>query len=183
MGAPTCSPDDARTPTNHTNERTDMATISPLLQRSSEVRAVRGQGLYLFDEDERRYLDFTAGIGVVSTGHCHPRVVEAIQRQAAADPRPVHDSNIDGCPRLGSMLPDGAVPRLPATAAARSDRMSPKRLEPTTGVGMHLFIRDPRELGRHSRHDLVPNGIVDDAVGLGGRTPTEPRRRSASPNA
>lgn len=59
------------------------ATISPLLQRSSEMRAIRGEGVYLFDEDERRYLDFTAGIGVVSTGHCHPRVVEAVQRQAA----------------------------------------------------------------------------------------------------
>ncbi len=60
-----------------------MAIISPLLQRSSEVRAVRGDGVYLFDADDRRYLDFTAGIGVTSTGHCHPRVVEAIQRQAA----------------------------------------------------------------------------------------------------
>lgn len=66
MDAPTRSREDARTPTNHTNERPKMATISPLLQRSSEVRAVRGQGLYLFDEDDRRYLDFTAGIGVVS---------------------------------------------------------------------------------------------------------------------
>ena len=60
-----------------------MASISPLLQRSSEVQAVRGEGVYLFDEDGRRYLDFTSGIGVTSTGHCHPRVVEAVQRQAA----------------------------------------------------------------------------------------------------
>lgn len=60
-----------------------MPSISPLLQRSSEVRAVRGEGVYLFDADDRRYLDFTAGIGVVSTGHCHPRVVAAIQQQAA----------------------------------------------------------------------------------------------------
>lgn len=44
--------------------------------------AARGQGCYLYDETDREYLDFTAGIGVVSTGHCHPRVVEA-QRQVA----------------------------------------------------------------------------------------------------
>ena len=42
--------------------------------------AARGEGVLLFDEDDRRYLDFTAGIGVTSTGHCHPRVVEAAQR-------------------------------------------------------------------------------------------------------
>ncbi|SLF41589.1 Probable aminotransferase [Mycobacteroides abscessus subsp. abscessus] len=45
--------------------------------------AARGQGCYLYDETDREYLDFTAGIGVVSTGHCHPRVVEAAQRQVA----------------------------------------------------------------------------------------------------
>src|SRR4030095_5453227 len=41
------------------------------------------EGVYLFDEDDRRYLDFTAGIGVTSTGHCHPRVVEAARKQVA----------------------------------------------------------------------------------------------------
>ncbi|WP_236735231.1 aminotransferase class III-fold pyridoxal phosphate-dependent enzyme, partial [Mycolicibacterium elephantis] len=45
--------------------------------------AARGEGAQLFDEQGRRYLDFTAGIGVTSTGHCHPRVVEAAQRQVA----------------------------------------------------------------------------------------------------
>jgi 4-aminobutyrate aminotransferase len=44
---------------------------------------VRGEGVYVFDADGRRYLDFTAGIGVTSTGHCHPAVVEAAQRQVA----------------------------------------------------------------------------------------------------
>jgi 4-aminobutyrate aminotransferase len=47
------------------------------------VLAVRGQGSYLFDDEGRRYLDFTCGIGVTNTGHCHPQVVEAVQRQAA----------------------------------------------------------------------------------------------------
>lgn len=59
-----------------------MATLSPLLRRSTPVEAVRGEGMYLFDAAGRRYLDFTAGIGVTSTGHCHPRVVEAARRQA-----------------------------------------------------------------------------------------------------
>jgi 4-aminobutyrate aminotransferase len=60
-----------------------VAHLSPLLTQATGVMAARGEGVYLFDRDGRRYLDFTSGIGVTSTGHCHPKVVEAIQRQAA----------------------------------------------------------------------------------------------------
>jgi 4-aminobutyrate aminotransferase len=60
-----------------------MTKLSPVLRQATPVRAVKGEGVYLTDEDGRRYLDFTAGIGVTSTGHCHPRVVAAAQRQVA----------------------------------------------------------------------------------------------------
>ncbi|MGI9084233.1 MAG: aspartate aminotransferase family protein [Aeromicrobium sp.] len=60
-----------------------MAQLSSILKQATGVVAARGEGVHLFDEDDRRYLDFTAGIGVTSTGHCHPRVVEAAQRQVA----------------------------------------------------------------------------------------------------
>lgn len=60
-----------------------MAQLSQILKQATGVVAARGEGVYLYDEDDRRYLDFTAGIGVTSTGHCHPRVVEAAQRQVA----------------------------------------------------------------------------------------------------
>jgi alanine-glyoxylate transaminase/(R)-3-amino-2-methylpropionate-pyruvate transaminase len=43
----------------------------------------RGEGVHLYDVDGRQYLDFFGGILVVSAGHCHPKVTEAIQRQAA----------------------------------------------------------------------------------------------------
>jgi 4-aminobutyrate aminotransferase len=43
---------------------------------------MRGQGPYIWDHNDRRYLDFTSGIGVVNTGHCHPKVVAAIHEQA-----------------------------------------------------------------------------------------------------
>lgn len=55
--------------------------LSPLLKQSSSVAAERGEGAYVFDSSGTRYLDFTSGIGVTSTGHCHPKVVEAAQRQ------------------------------------------------------------------------------------------------------
>src|SRR5918996_5344531 len=60
-----------------------MAQLSKIFKQATGVVAARGEGVYLFDENDRRYLDFTAGIGVTSTGHCHPRVVEAAQRQVA----------------------------------------------------------------------------------------------------
>ncbi|MYC86520.1 MAG: aminotransferase class III-fold pyridoxal phosphate-dependent enzyme [Acidimicrobiia bacterium] len=56
--------------------------VSPLLKRATAVHAARGEGVYIIDSEGRRYLDFTAGIGVTSTGHCHPTVVNAIRNQA-----------------------------------------------------------------------------------------------------
>ena len=47
------------------------------------VTFVRGQGARLWDADGREYLDFLAGIAVCAVGHCHPRLVRAIQEQAA----------------------------------------------------------------------------------------------------
>ncbi len=57
--------------------------LSPVWSRYSEIVAERGEGAYIYDPDGNRYLDFTTGIAVTSTGHCHPRVVKAIQEQAA----------------------------------------------------------------------------------------------------
>jgi 4-aminobutyrate aminotransferase len=57
--------------------------LSPVWSRSWTLNVERGEGAYLFDTDGRRYLDFTCGIGVTSTGHAHPHVVQAIQEQAA----------------------------------------------------------------------------------------------------
>ena len=54
------------------------------LQAKRDLVAVRGQGTCLYAADGREYLDFAAGIGVASLGHCHPKLVAAIQQQAAA---------------------------------------------------------------------------------------------------
>lgn len=58
-----------------------MTMLSPLLKQATPVLVERGEGVQVFDEQGRRYLDFTAGIGVTSTGHCHPKVVRAAQEQ------------------------------------------------------------------------------------------------------
>lgn len=56
--------------------------VSPVWKRYTPIIAQRGEGCYLFDKHGNKYLDFTSGIGVTNTGHCHPRVVEAIRDQA-----------------------------------------------------------------------------------------------------
>lgn len=60
----------------------DNAALASVLPRCSDIVAVRGEGSWLFDVEGNRYLDFASGIAANSTGHCHPKIVEAIQHQA-----------------------------------------------------------------------------------------------------
>ena len=60
----------------------DTKYISPSYTRSYPMVAKRGRGLVVEDVDGNEFFDFSAGIAVTSTGHCHPHVVAAIQRQA-----------------------------------------------------------------------------------------------------
>jgi 4-aminobutyrate aminotransferase len=61
----------------------DGRLISPSYTRSYPLVAKRGRGVIVEDVDGNEFLDFSAGIAVTSTGHCHPEVVAAIQQQAA----------------------------------------------------------------------------------------------------
>jgi 4-aminobutyrate aminotransferase len=61
----------------------DHRLISPSYTRSYPLVAKRGRGIRVEDVDGNEFLDFAAGIAVISTGHCHPEVVAAIQKQAA----------------------------------------------------------------------------------------------------
>jgi 4-aminobutyrate aminotransferase len=70
----------------------DARVVSPSYTRGYPLVVERGEGSIVEDVDGNRFLDFNAGIAVVATGHCHPRVVEAIQKQAA---RLIHMSGTD----------------------------------------------------------------------------------------
>jgi len=89
-----------------------MAELSPILKQATGVLAARGQGAEIWDEDDRRYLDFTAGIGVTSTGHSHPKVVAAAQEQIgkiihAQYTTVSHRPLLDLTNRLSEILPQG----------------------------------------------------------------------------
>src|SRR5690242_10119738 len=93
----------------------DRRVVSPSYTRCYPLAAACGEGAMIEDVDGNRFLDFNAGIAVVATGHCHPRVVGAIQEQAA---RLIHMSGTDFyyeelaalAEKLAAIAP-GAVPR------------------------------------------------------------------------
>ena len=60
----------------------DNAVTSPSLPRAYPLVPERGHGCVVEDADGNLFLDFNAGIAVNSTGHCHPKVVEAVRAQA-----------------------------------------------------------------------------------------------------
>jgi 4-aminobutyrate aminotransferase len=70
----------------------DAAVLSPSYTRCYPLVVDHADGAVVTDVDGNRFLDFNAGIAVVAAGHCHPAVVEAIQRQAA---RLIHMSGTD----------------------------------------------------------------------------------------
>ncbi len=61
----------------------DRQVLSPSYTRDYPLVVKRGRGAVIEDVDGNSFLDFAAGIAVVSTGHCHPEVVAAIQKQAS----------------------------------------------------------------------------------------------------
>ena len=72
--------------------KADKAFVSPSYTRAYPLVVDKAQGLVIQDVDGNRFLDFTAGIAVTTTGHCHPKVVEAIRNQAG---RLLHMSGTD----------------------------------------------------------------------------------------
>ena len=55
--------------------------LSPLLRQTSDVVVDHAEGMYVWGEDGKGYMDFSSGIGVLSTGHSHPKVIEAAKDQ------------------------------------------------------------------------------------------------------
>ena len=105
----------------------DRKVTSPSLPRAYPFVPRRGAGSIVEDVDGNLFLDINAGIAVTSTGHCHPRVVEAIQRQA---PQLLHYSASDFYlpiysdvgERLAAMAPFGGAPARGRSCRTRAPR-------------------------------------------------------------
>ncbi|MGH9176479.1 MAG: aspartate aminotransferase family protein [Vicinamibacterales bacterium] len=62
---------------------TEERILGGTTTRRGQAVFVRGEGCWLFDADGRRYLDLSSAQGVAMLGHCHPRISEAVARQAS----------------------------------------------------------------------------------------------------
>jgi len=94
----------------------DHQYVSPSYTRDYPLVAQRGEGMIVEDVDGNRFLDFSAGIAVVSTGHCHPDVVRAIQRQAETL---IHMSGTDFYYSLLAQLAEKMAQITPGNSAKR----------------------------------------------------------------
>ncbi|MCY4267380.1 MAG: aminotransferase class III-fold pyridoxal phosphate-dependent enzyme [Flavobacteriaceae bacterium] len=60
----------------------ELGHLSTVWSRLADFYPVKGRGTYLHDAKGNQYMDFTSGIGVTNTGHCHPQIVQSIQKQS-----------------------------------------------------------------------------------------------------
>jgi len=58
-----------------------MSALFPTYKRK-QIQLQKGNGTYVYDQNNKKYLDFTSGIAVTSLGHCHPEVVAALHKQS-----------------------------------------------------------------------------------------------------
>lgn len=89
-----------------------MTSLSPILKQATPVVVDHALGSWIHGTDGNEYLDFTTGIGVTSTGHCHPRVVEAARDQVgriihAQYTTVMHKPLLELTEMLGDVLPAG----------------------------------------------------------------------------
>ncbi len=80
--------------------------ITPVMPTYARVDVAfeRGEGVYLFDTNGKRYLDFGSGIAVNALGHCHPYLVQALQAQAATLWHTSNMYNVPGQQKLAERL-------------------------------------------------------------------------------
>ncbi|MEI6271402.1 MAG: aminotransferase class III-fold pyridoxal phosphate-dependent enzyme, partial [Chloroflexota bacterium] len=86
--------------------------IAPVWGRAGNVDVERGEGSWLIDRAGERWLDYTSGIGVVNTGHAHPKIAAAIAEQATKlihgqQNIVYHEPGLRLHERLSSVLPGG----------------------------------------------------------------------------
>ena len=121
---------------------------------------VRGRGMKLYDSDGKEYIDFLGGIAVNNLGHCHPKVVVALQKQAQ---KLMHVSNyfhIEPQIKLGKMLCQNSfLLRLVSLSRLRISRA----LSTSTPAGPFSLI-SPRTSNTRSTIESTLSGDVPNVT-------------------
>lgn len=115
-----------------------MATLSPILKQATPVVVDYASGSWIHATDGKKYLDFTTGIGVTSTGHCHPDVVAAAREQVgkivhAQYTTVMHKPLLELTELLGDVLPQGLDSVFYATSGSEAVEASIRLARMATG--------------------------------------------------
>jgi 4-aminobutyrate aminotransferase len=115
-----------------------MATLSPILKQATPVIVDYALGSWIYATDGKKYLDFTTGIGVTSTGHCHPDVVAAAREQVgkivhAQYTTVMHKPLLELTEKLGEYLPAGLDSVFYATSGSEAVEASIRLARMATG--------------------------------------------------
>jgi 4-aminobutyrate aminotransferase len=116
----------------------DRSVVPPVWGRITNLIVDRGEGSWLITTDGERYLDYTSGIGVTNTGHAHPRVVAAIQDQAARllhgqQNIVYHEAGLRLYDRLAHLLPGGPWSAFLSNSGAEAVEAAVKLARVATG--------------------------------------------------
>jgi 4-aminobutyrate aminotransferase len=116
----------------------DRSVVPPVWGRITNLVVDHGEGSWLVTPEGDRYLDYTSGSGVTNTGHAHPRVVAAIQAQAAKllhgqQNIVYHEPGLRLYERLAGLLPDGPWQAFLANSGAEAVEAAVKLARVATG--------------------------------------------------
>src|SRR5262245_52670087 len=116
----------------------DRSVVPPVWSRITNLVVDHGEGSWLVTTDGERYRDYTSGIGVVNTGHAHPRVVAAIQAQAAKllhgqQNIVYHEPGLRLYERLAGLLPGGPWSAFLSNSGAEAVEAAVKLARAATG--------------------------------------------------
>lgn len=115
-----------------------MSHLAPVWFKLTDLEVVSGEGCWVTTTSGDRYLDFTSGIAVTSTGHCHPKVVAAIQEQATKFIHAqvncyTHTLLEELANRLSGITPDGIDTFFFANSGAEATEAAVKLAKQATG--------------------------------------------------
>jgi 4-aminobutyrate aminotransferase len=124
----------------------DRSVIPPVWGRITNLVVDHGDGSWLVTPDGERYLDYTSGIGVTNTGHAHPRVVAAIQAQAAKllhgqQNIVYHEPGLRLYERLAHLLPGGPWSAFLSNSGAEAVEAAVKLARVATGRPVIIGFR------------------------------------------
>jgi 4-aminobutyrate aminotransferase len=116
----------------------DRSVVPPVWSRVTNLVVDHGTGSWLVTSEGTRYLDYTSGIGVTNTGHAHPRVVAAIQAQAAKllhgqQNIVYHEPGLRLHDRLAHLLPGGPWSAFLSNSGAEAVEAAVKLARVATG--------------------------------------------------